>query len=112
MTVLELAFAQKSLRQLCEDEARAKRELGETVAEKLKRRLADLRAASSVEDLVAGRPRKVKGDRHPHIAVHLCDRTCIIFCANHTKVQVLESGDVDWSKVSRIKILEIKSDHA
>ena len=69
---MELAFATKSLRQLCENEARAKRDLGETVAERLKRRLADLRAAECVKDLVAGHPREVEGMEHPNIAMNLC----------------------------------------
>ncbi len=42
VAALELAFANKALRKLCENEARAKAELGAPVAEKLKRRLADL----------------------------------------------------------------------
>ena len=54
---MELAFETMSLRTICESESDAKHELGQTVAESLKRRLADLRAATSITDLVAGRPR-------------------------------------------------------
>ena len=39
---VEIAFAKKSLRQLCESERRARRSLGLRVAEKLKRRIANL----------------------------------------------------------------------
>jgi proteic killer suppression protein len=106
---LELAFAKKSLRQVCEREANAKRDLGAKIAEKLRRRLADLRAATCVKDLVAGRPRELKGARHRQIAVDLCEGFGIIFCANHNSVPTLESGGVDWAKVSRIKILRIEA---
>jgi plasmid maintenance system killer protein len=108
---LELAFDKKLLRQLCENETRAKRDLGVRVAEKLKRRLADLRAAKCVKDLVAGRPRELDGDRCRHIAVDLCEGCRIVFCANHNTIPELGSGDVDWSKVSRVKIIEIENDH-
>ena len=108
---MELAFDKKSLRELCENEEKAKRDFGVRVAENLKRRLADLRAATSVKDLVAGRPREHEGSEHRHIAMDLCEDYRILFCANHHVIPVLESGDVDWSKVSRIKILEIERDH-
>lgn len=108
---MELAFDKKSLRELCENAEKAKRKFGVRVAEKLKRRLADLRAATSVKDLVAGRPRELEGTKYRHIAIDLCEDYRILFCANHNVIPVLESGDVDWSKVSRIKILRIERDH-
>ncbi len=108
---MELAFAKKSLRQICESEAKAKRDLGIKMAELLKRRLADLRAATSVKDLVAGRPRELEGARRRHIAVDLCVGSRMVFCANHNTIPMLGSGGVDWSRVSRVKILRIESDH-
>src|SRR5260370_33517167 len=54
---LELAFDSKALRTICESEGQAKLELGVTVAESLKHRLAGFVAAPSTNDLLAGRPR-------------------------------------------------------
>lgn len=108
---MELAFANKPLRQTCESESIARRDLGVRIAEKLKRRLADLRAAKSVTDLVAGRPRELEGSDGEHYAVELRDGSRIVFCANHVTIPVLESGSVDWSKVNRVKILRIESNH-
>lgn len=108
---LELAFAEKQLRNLCENEAIARRKLGTEVAEKLKRRLADLRAATCVKDLVAGKPRELEGGCQPQIVVDLCSGHCFVFCANHNTVPLLESGAVDWARVSRVKILRIESNH-
>lgn len=106
---MELAFATKSLRALCESGSRAKRELGITVAEQLKARLADLRAARHVTDVVAGRPHEIDGTSHREVAVDLGEDSHVVFCANHNMTPSLESGGVDWSKVSRIKILRIES---
>jgi proteic killer suppression protein len=111
VTALQLAFATKSLRQLCESEAIAKRKLGVSVAEKLKRRLADLRAATSIKDLVVGRPHEVAGDSYSHLALELCEGSRLVFSANHNTVPVLKSGGVDWSKVRRVKIQKIERDH-
>jgi hypothetical protein len=104
---LEISFADKSLRQLCENGAIAKRKLGNVAAEKLKHRLADLRAVSSVKDLVAGKPREVEGT----IIVDLCNDHRIILCANHNSNPLLHTGSIDWSKVNRVKILRIEVNH-
>lgn len=104
---LEIAFAEKSDRQLCENEAIAERKIGSKVADKLKRRLADLRAATSIKDVVAGKPRELDGKYKHQIAVELCDGYFLVFCANHNTNPLLESGEIDWSRVSRIKILRV-----
>lgn len=106
--MLEIAFDKKSLRQICENEAKANHKFGEIVAQKLKARLADMLAATCVDDLVAGHPHKLDGQPQ-HFVVGLCDGFYIVFCANHNTVPKLESGGVDWSKVSRIKLLKIES---
>src|SRR5258708_22364381 len=75
---VEIAFANKSLRQLCESERRARRSLGPRVAEKLKRRLADLRAANCVKDLVAGRPSELRGDHAGQGALDLGNKLHLV----------------------------------
>ena len=105
---LELAFETKSLRTICESEAQARLELGAEVAEILKHRLADMRAATCTNDLVAGQPRlSADGEQ---MVVDLCDGYRIVFKANHTRNPLTEAKDVDWPKVIRIKILRIESD--
>ena len=104
---LELAFNDLSLRTICEDEAHAGNELGPNVAKALKRRLADLRAATSVKDLVVGRPRELAGtDKQMFIDVG--DDHQLVFCANHPKNPLTGTGELDWLKVSRIKVLRIE----
>jgi hypothetical protein len=73
--------------------------------------VADLRAATSIQDIVAGRPRELQGARQNHIALDLCDGYRLVFCANHNKIPVCESGGVNWSKVNRVKIVEIEVEH-
>ena len=108
---MELAFVSKLLRTICENEAYAKCKLGPMVAEVLKHRLADLRAATSVKDLVVGRPHGLGGADHQHMVIDLCDDHRMVFCANHPNNPVAESGKLDWPKVSRIKILRIEGNH-
>ena len=107
---MELAFATKSLRDICESAERATQKLGPRVSEKLKRRLADLRAAVSVSDLIAGRPHELDGLQQRRVAVELGAGYHLIFSANHAVIPKLESGKMDWSKVTRVKLLRIESD--
>lgn len=56
-----LLFADDQLKRLCSEERLAKRRLGASGARKLRARLADLDAAATPSDLVAGRPHPLKG---------------------------------------------------
>ena len=103
-----LAFDSKLLRAVCEQAAEAYCRFGPTVAKILHHRLADLRAATVAKDLVAGRPRVLKCTGGQKMAVALCEGHRIVFSANHPSNPKLETGDMDWANVSRIKILDIE----
>lgn len=98
------------MRSVCENEASARTALAPKVAETLKHRLADLLAATSVVDLVAGAPYQIDDGESQQMAVNLGEGFRIIFCANHTKNPISDSGVIDWKSVRRIKILEIAND--
>ena len=106
---LELAFESKELRDICENEAEAKRKLGESIAETLKRRLADLDAAASPKDLLAGRPRL--GQDGQTMVIDLGEGHRIVFAANHPENPASADGGLDWAKVRRIRILRIEGEH-
>ena len=104
---MELAFSTQALRALCESEERAVRELGVDLASILKRRLADLRAASNATDLVAGTPRPALHSKD-ELMLDLADGLTVFLAANHAAIPRLRSGDIDWSRVSRVKLLRIE----
>ncbi len=108
---LELAFATRSLRTLCECEKNAERELGVKMTSKLKRRLADLRAAATARDIVAGRPTATKGGAQELMTVNLGVDGRLVLAANHNEIPVLTNGAVDWFNVTRIKIVGIEVKH-
>lgn len=102
-----LAFGNKQLREICEFEERALDELGTEVSESLKGRLADLMAARSPNDLVAGSPRSIGGGKNASMVLDLGQGYQISFVANHPQNPVDQSGAIDWSRVSRIRIVGI-----
>ena len=106
---MELAFADKSLRDLCESQLKAERKFGIGIARILRTRLADLQDAESIKDLIALGP-QIVDSRRGVIELPLGEDGRMIFCANHVSIPLEETGDVNWSRVSRIKILEIRGD--
>lgn len=79
------------------------------MAAKLKHRLADLRAASTIMDLVAGRPHELAGDDQPAIGIGLCDGYRLIIRPNHPGSSKKKAEGFDWAKVNRIKVHRIES---
>ncbi len=104
--LVKLAFAKKSLRTLCEKEATGVRVLGDRVARKLRARLADLDAAESMKDLVAGRPQEL--DILGQVRLQVTPEVALILTANHELIPTLSNGKVDWGKVTRVKIIRVE----
>jgi hypothetical protein len=100
---MELAFATRSLRALCEDEDRAAGLYGPTVAADLRARLADLRAAATVSDLIAGNP-IFDGAGDAHLTLTLADTHVLICRVNHRNPARQQDGSPDWTRVRRLLI--------
>ena len=95
------------LRTICEIEAHARNRLGDETAGVLKRRLADIRSAETISDLIAGRPRELD-DGSGQMVIDLYSSYHLVFCANHPSNPVADRGNIDWSRVSRVKIVSIE----
>ena len=102
------AFESKSLREVCEDESRARAGFDADVVEALKHRLADLLAATTGKDIIAGHPNAFGSDGEC-MSVDLGTARKLIFVANHVKKPLDATKRVDWSKVTRIKFLRIEN---
>ncbi|QOG03477.1 killer suppression protein HigA [Flavobacterium sp. MDT1-60] len=102
-----ISFANKQIRELCEEESVAIDMLGQELARKLHSRLADLSAVNTVEDLLLiriGLPSEINdNDDIPKYKINLSTQKMLVFCAVNVPID-----KIDWSKVKRIKILEIR----
>lgn len=105
---MELAFSRKFLRDLCEDPRNALETFGPSISSSLRRRLADLRAADSVSNLVVGLVKPPVGARRRSFMISLDDIVQIHLCVNHVKCPMLDSGEVDWSRVNRVMITGVR----
>ncbi len=104
---MNLSFENKDIRLICENEGKAQEKFGNEIASKLKSRLADMRAADSVTDLIAGNPQEIEYERGIAFRIDLSSEECIIFCSVHSKTPVLSNEKIDWHNVSRVKLISI-----
>lgn len=100
---MELAFQTQALRDICEDADRASSEFGGDVAAALRHRLADLRAAVSLNDVIVGHP-QVDGQL---VSIEIGDTHLLRLAANHVKNPVSADGTIDWKAISRLRVLEL-----
>ena len=101
---LQLAFNTRELRTLCESEDAAREAFGDDVAESLKARLADLRAAENIDDLVVGRPRTSADSGMMVLDLH--GSHVLKFVPNHVQRSV-DAPKAEWGRVKRIKVTSI-----
>ena len=103
---MDLAFATRELRTVCIENDRARDAHGSAVAEVLRDRLADLRAASSPLELVAGRPGLVD-DGVPSVSVALANGMWLV-CRVNATIPRMRDGSVDWCRVRRLRVMAIE----
>lgn len=108
---LEISFRTKTLRTVCEIRGKAEREYGKGPASALRRRLADIRAAETVNDLLVGQPRSSLGDGTGRMVVNLGNSHRLVFGPNHPGATGAGTVDLAWSKVRRVKVLNIEVDN-
>ena len=108
---MEISFAGSKLESICRQHKLAVQEVGASSARKLQLRLAELFAAESVKELVAGRPHPLTHDRFGEFAVDLHGGHRLIFKPTRQPPPMLPDGGIDWSSVTQITIIEIGDYH-
>lgn len=104
---MELSFRTRTLRTVCEDESYAAATFGRTIANGLRRRLADLRAARTVADLVAGKP-TVGGPNNVELRVSVSEAVRLVCRVNQNNAVDDDTGLTDWNRVHRIQVVNIE----
>jgi hypothetical protein len=104
---LELSFETRELREFCESAQKTKDQLGGKLADELKRLLADLRAASSIEELPVAKPLRLSDK----CIFELSPRCRLTVTPNHRKIPLDQAGKLDWASIKRITITKIEHDN-
>ena len=83
----------------------------EKCIEKLRIRVSDILAASNVRELPSGRPHALDGKKKGQFAVDLFGGMRLTFISDNQPTPMVGNNNVDWSKVTKIKIIAIEDYH-
>jgi hypothetical protein len=106
---MELSFRTRTLRSVCEDEAKAVAAYGERVAAQLRLRVADLRAAPSVADLPPIVTSLASGEE-AGLRVAVSSEYVLRCRSSHRADAHDPEGAVDWRRVHRLQLLDIEEE--
>ena len=101
---MKILFANKKIRELCEQQRVAERKLGAPSARRLRIRLSEIEASSRVTDLVAGNPHPLKGDRYGQFALDLSGGWRLVFSPANDPCPTKDDGGINWAQVTIVSI--------
>jgi len=109
---LDVTFATPRLQRLCESQKELRRAHGDKCAKKLMARLADLRAASYLEEFrrLPGRCHELDGDRKGQLAMELEGAKRLVLAPSAPNVHRADGG-LDWSLVEAVCVIEVVDYH-
>lgn len=111
---MDIIFKASRLRKECSDQRLLEKRHGERRAKLLRRRLDDMAAAETLEDLrllPQTRAHELTGDRKGLLAVDLDHPYRLLFEAANDPVPRKPDGGLDWAKVTAVRILEVVDYH-
>lgn len=96
------------LREQCADEAVAAQTLPTEVAAALKHRIADIQAADSMQEVLAGKPRKGTYNGEECYVIDLGMSHQLTLVSAHAEPRLTADGSLDWSRIRRVKVVSLK----
>ena len=110
---MEISFSTSKLAKLCNSEKKLRGTHGPRMARLIQQRLMDLDAAETLESMrsIPGRCHQLTENLDGLFAVDLVHPDRLVFAPDHDPVPQLNSGGVDWSKVTKIEIFGIGDYH-
>ena len=108
-----ITFGDRKLRKCANDDRLAVKSLGKRVADIYKRRLDDLEAAESLEDVrhLPGRFHELKENRKGQWACDLVHPYRLIFTTLESPIPTDEDGKYIWVEIKGVEIVEIEDYH-
>ncbi len=111
---MNVVFKGSKLRKLANERKKLIRKYGPETAKVIGRRLDQLRAADSLDDLPKigrGRCHELKGDRDGTLSLDLVHPLRLIFEPANAPIPIKDGGGLDWESVTSVRILEVTDTH-
>ena len=109
---MEVVFRTKRLAKLLNTEREIDKKYGES-ARKIKNRLSQMQAAKNLADLLMlpGNHHALTGDRKGYFACYLKNPLRMIYKPANEPLPLTEDNTIDYSRVTKIEIIEIIDYH-
>jgi proteic killer suppression protein len=108
---MEITFATAKLAKLCNSEVALIRTYGVRCATRIRLRLQQLEAVSTLADMVFDRPHELKGDRAGQVSLDLVHPLRLVICPDANPVPRKPDGGIDRTKVDTVTVIEITDTH-
>lgn len=110
---MDVAFATEKLAKAMNSDSKLSQTYGAELAKQIRRRLDDLDAATTLEDMrtLPGRCEELTGDRSGELSVRLSANHRLIFRPNHDPVPERGDGGLDWTQVTAVEVTEVVDYH-
>jgi proteic killer suppression protein len=108
---MQITYASKIIKRLCEEGKHQRKHLGEKRAKRLRARIKELQTVENVAKLQYGNPHALTEDRAGQYSVDLDGPMRLLFKPTDQPPPNLLSGGIDWQKVCTVCILEIEDTH-
>lgn len=110
---VDIEFDSQQLSKTCNDTKKMVREWGADGAQRLRRRLDDLRAAPNLEAMrrLPGRCHELNGNRAGQLSLDLVHPQRLIFEPAHNPTPCKPDGGLDWRAVTSIRVLGVVDTH-
>jgi proteic killer suppression protein len=112
--LIKISWSDRKLEKACTRGAAGQRRWGANHWALLKRRIASLEAASTLQEMagVPGRMHGLHGDRRGQFALCLWGSYRLVFAPDHNPIPTLPDGvGIDQAQVTDIRIIEIVDYH-
>ena len=112
---MDIIFANDKLAKVFNNHRLLVREYGDLQAQRIRRRLDELRAADTLEDvrhLPQARCHELKGDLAGLLSVDLVHPYRLLFAPAEDPLPTKPDGGLDWTRVAAVIIVEVKDTHA
>ena len=110
---MDIIFASEKFAELCNNQKALIKQLGPERARRLRRRLDDLRAATTLAEMrhLPGRCHELHGNRSGQFSLDLDHPYRLIFEPAHEPTPRKGDGGLDWTSITRVKVIGIEDTH-
>lgn len=110
---MNITFDNTKLENLCNTYRSLVKDQGADRASRIKRRLDDLRAADTLEDMryLPGRCHELRENRAGQLSLDLDHPYRLIFVPANEPIPRKEDGGFDWTRITAVRILGVEDTH-